>query len=104
MPKPLLVICLEFWEVSVNVCSKMNPTRKSKKVFRSADLLCVAGTLALVGCAMSEPEDPGYNKPAVSGVVSGEIRSVDDYLSAVQKENERRLNTEGDKWSNPEDF
>ena len=60
--------------------------------------------LTFVGCAAREPEDPGYNKPAVSGVVSGEIHSVDDYLNAVEKENERRLRTEGDVWGNPEDF
>lgn len=82
----------------------MSSTRKNPVAFSGACLLALAGTLALLGCAMPEPEDPGYNKPAVSGVVSGEIHSVDDYLNAVQKENERRLNSEGDKWSNPEDF
>lgn len=65
--------------------------------------LCVAGTLA--SCTTAEnPDDPGYNKPAVSGVVRGEIRTMDAYLDAVEKENARRLRTEGDFWSNPEDF
>lgn len=58
----------------------------------------------LAGCATRAPEDPGYNKPAVSGVVSGEIQTMDGYLEAVRKENERRIRTEGDVWSNPEDF
>lgn len=63
----------------------------------------VAGTL--VACSTgTAPEDPGYNKPAVSGVVSGEIRTMDAYLDAVEKENARRIRTEGDVWSNPEDF
>lgn len=69
-----------------------------------ARLLLLAGTLGLAACATPDPEDPGYNKPAVSGVVRGEIHSMDAYLEAVKKENERRLNTEGDVWSNPEDF
>lgn len=65
--------------------------------------LCVAGMLA--SCTTAEnPDDPGYNKPAVSGVVRGEIRTMDAYLDAVEKENARRLRTEGDVWSNPEDF
>lgn len=65
--------------------------------------LCVAGTLA--SCSTTEnPEDPGFNKPAVTGVVNGDIRTVDAYLDAVEKENARRLRTEGDIWSNPEDF
>lgn len=62
---------------------------------------CVA---FFVGCVNPEPEDPGYNKPAVSGIMSGEIHSVDAYFDAVRKENERRIRTEGDVWSNPEDF
>lgn len=82
----------------------MSSTRKSLFAFRGVCLLFLPGVQVLFGCATAEPEDPGYNKPAVSGVVSGEIHSVDDYLNAVQKENERRLNSEGDKWSNPEDF
>lgn len=69
-----------------------------------ARLLLLAGTLGFAACAAPDPEDPGYNKPAVSGVVRGEIHSMDAYLEAVKKENERRLNTEGDVWSNPEDF
>lgn len=67
-------------------------------------ILFFACGVVFVGCAAREPDDPGYNKPAVSGVVSGDIHSVDDYLDAVRKENERRIRNEGDVWSNPEDF
>lgn len=71
---------------------------------RMAYLSLSGGMFVLAACAAREPEDPGYNKPAVSGVVSGEIQSMDGYLEAVRKENERRIRTEGDVWSNPEDF
>lgn len=82
----------------------MTQSRERSRFLTSLQIFIFAGTLGLVACAAREPEDPGYNKPAVSGVVSGEIHSVDDYLNAVEKENERRLRTEGDVWSNPEDF
>jgi hypothetical protein len=82
----------------------MNLSFRDRVAVALLQTVVFAGVLALSGCAAREPEDPGYNKPAVSGVVSGEIHSMDDYLDAVRKENERRIRTEGDVWSNPEDF
>lgn len=64
----------------------------------------LAGTLVLAGCAQDEPGDPGFHKPVVAGVVKGEITTADEYLDGVREENKNRLNREGDRWSNPEDF
>lgn len=82
----------------------MNLSFRNRIAANTLQIVVFAGTATLFGCAARDPEEPGYNKPAVSGVVSGEIHSMDGYLDAVRKENERRIRTEGDVWSNPEDF
>ena len=64
----------------------------------------LAGTLVFAACAQDEPGDPGFHKPVVVGVVKGEITTADEYLDGVREENKNRLNREGDRWSNPEDF
>lgn len=74
----------------------------AKKMLRVS--LFFAGTVLLGACVPEDPEDPGFDKPAVTGVIKGDIRSVDAYLDAVEKENTKRTRREGDIWSNPEDF
>lgn len=59
--------------------------------------LCVAGTLA--SCATAEnPDDPGFNKPAVTGVLKGDITTWEGYGEALEKEN-RRANRDGPRWN-----
>ncbi|MCR5183502.1 MAG: hypothetical protein K6B46_02230 [Opitutales bacterium] len=70
--------------------------------FRHCFLL--ASLCLIAACAKDEPDDPGFHKPVVAGVVGGEIRTVGAYLDGVEEENANRLNREGDRWSNPEDF
>ena len=64
----------------------------------------VAGML--VSCATAEdPEDPGFNKPAVTGVLKGEITTWEGYGDALEKEN-NRANRDGPRWNDGfrEDF
>lgn len=82
---------------------KKNRSRKSVPA-TLAGMVLLAGTLGFAGCMEDEPDDPGFHKPVVAGVVGGEIDSFDAYLDAVKEENKNRLNREGDRWSNPEDF
>lgn len=68
-------------------------------------LMLAAGTLASCNSA-EDPDDPGFNEPAVTGVFRGEISSVKEYRDAVRKEN-LRANREGPRWNdnfNDEDF
>ena len=74
-----------------------------KILFVSAAIFA-AGTLA--SCTTAEdPEDPGFNKPAVTGVLKGEITTWEDYGDALEKEN-RRANRDGPRWNDGfrEDF
>lgn len=64
----------------------------------------VAGML--VSCTTAEdPEDPGFNKPAVTGVLKGEITTWEGYGDALEKEN-NRANRDGPRWNDGfrEDF
>lgn len=55
--------------------------------------------VALSGCAtVEDPDDPGFNKPAVTGVINGEISTLGGYRDAVEKEN-RRANRDGPRWN-----
>ena len=59
--------------------------------------LFVAGTLA--SCTTAEdPDDPGFNKPAVTGVLKGEITTWEGYGEALEKEN-NRANRDGPRWN-----
>lgn len=59
--------------------------------------LCVAGTLE--SCTTAEnPDDPGFNKPAVTGVLKGDITTWEGYGEALEKEN-RRANRDGPRWN-----
>ncbi|MBQ6705801.1 MAG: hypothetical protein IJN19_07360 [Opitutales bacterium] len=61
---------------------------------------------ALASCTTAEdPEDPGFNKPAVTGVLKGEITTWEGYGDALEKEN-RRANRDGPRWNDGfrEDF
>lgn len=60
-------------------------------------VLCLAGTLA--SCSPVEnPDDPGFNKPAVTGVIKGDITTWEGYGEALEKEN-RRANRDGPRWN-----
>ena len=66
--------------------------------------LVVAGPLA--SCTTAEdPDDPGFNKPAVTGVLKGEITTWEGYGEALEKEN-NRANRDGPRWNDGfrEDF
>lgn len=68
------------------------------KIFRAIAVATLAAG-ALSGCATAEdPDDPGFNKPAVTGVLNGEISTLDGYRNAVEKEN-RRANRDGPRWN-----
>lgn len=75
------------------------------KKFPLVPAVCfAAGTLA--SCTTAEdPEDPGFNKPAVTGVLKGDIRTWKGYGDALEKEN-RRAAREGPRWDDGlrEDF
>lgn len=73
-------------------------SREMKKNVIGGILLAVAAA-SLCACAtVEDPEDPGFNKPAVAGVLDGEITTWEDYGSALEKEN-RRANREGGRWN-----
>ena len=61
--------------------------------------LCAAGALALfAGCADKDPDEPGIEKPVVTGVVTGDIKSRREYTDAVEDANKRNAErgTQGD--------
>jgi hypothetical protein len=64
----------------------------------------VAGMLVSYSTA-EDPEDPGFNKPAVTGVLKGEITTWEGYGDALEKEN-NRANRDGPRWNDGfrEDF
>lgn len=48
------------------------------------------GALALLaGCADKDPDEPGIEKPVVTGVVTGDIQSRREYTEAVEAANKR---------------
>lgn len=55
---------------------------------------------ALTACSgvAEDPEDPGFNNPAVTGVLKGEITTLEGYGEALEKEN-RRANRDGPRWN-----
>lgn len=66
----------------------------------AAALAAAAATAALTACSgvPEDPEDPGFNNPAVTGVLNGEITTLEGYGNAVEKEN-RRANRDGPRWN-----
>lgn len=75
-----------------------------RKILLVPAMIFAAGTLA--SCTSAEdPEDPGFNKPAVTGVLKGEITTWEDYSDALEKEN-NRANRDGPRWNDGfrEDF
>jgi hypothetical protein len=54
--------------------------------------------LCLPGCADTDPEEPGIEKPVVTGVVTGDIKTRREYADAVEAANKRNAarGTEGD--------
>ena len=75
-----------------------------RKILLVPAMIFAAGTLA--SCTPAEdPEDPGFNKPAVTGVLKGEITTWEDYGDALEKEN-NRANRDGPRWNDGfrEDF
>ncbi|MBQ2732014.1 MAG: hypothetical protein IJF68_03095 [Opitutales bacterium] len=75
-----------------------------RKILLVPAMIFAAGTLA--SCSTAEdPEDPGFNKPAVTGVLKGEITTWEDYGDALEKEN-NRANRDGPRWNDGfrEDF
>ncbi|MBE6400539.1 MAG: hypothetical protein E7037_00690 [Verrucomicrobia bacterium] len=75
-----------------------------RKILLVPAMIFAAGTLA--SCTSAEdPEDPGFNKPAVTGVLKGEITTWEDYGDALEKEN-NRANRDGPRWNDGfrEDF
>lgn len=59
--------------------------------FRKLPLaLCAAGALVLLaGCTDKDPDEPGIEKPVVTGVVTGDIKSRREYTDAVEDANKR---------------
>lgn len=57
-----------------------------------------AGTLAPSCTPAEDPDDPGFNKPAVTGVLKGDITTWEGYGEAVEKEN-RRASRDGPRWN-----
>ena len=75
-----------------------------RKILLVPAMIFAAGTLA--SCTSAEdPEDSGFNKPAVTGVLKGEITTWEDYGDALEKEN-NRANRDGPRWNDGfrEDF
>lgn len=75
-----------------------------RKILLVPAMIFAAGTLA--SCTSAEdPEDPGFNKPAVTGVLKGEITTWEGYGDALEKEN-NRANRDGPRWNDGfrEDF
>lgn len=75
-----------------------------RKIVFVPAMIFVAGTLASCSSA-DDPEDPGFNEPAVTGVLKGEIKTWEDYGDALEKEN-NRANRDGPRWNDGfrEDF
>lgn len=63
-------------------------------------MLMIAGTfLMLSSCnTVEDPEDPGFHKPAVSGVFSGDIKTWEDYGNALEKENQKANRGDVPRW------
>lgn len=61
----------------------MSPRPRAFRVFPFA-----CGLLVLAGCAETEPEtETGIDKPAVTGVVSGEIKTRRQLADAIEAKN-----------------
>lgn len=45
--------------------------------------------LCLQGCSESDPEEPGIEKPVITGVATGEIKTRREYADAVESANKR---------------
>ena len=43
----------------------------------------------LQGCADTDPDEPGIEKPVVTGVITGDINSRREYTDAVEAANQR---------------
>ncbi len=82
---------------------------RSRKRFTALPALIFgcAFFFGLSACStVEDPEDPGFNEPAVTGVLRGDISTVKGYRDAVEKEN-RRAGRDGPRWNdgfNDEDF
>lgn len=89
-------------EVNVPAMRILFDKTKRMRVFAA---IFIAGTLASSCTQMEDPEDPGFNKPAVTGVLKGEITTWEDYGNALEKENQR-ANRDGPRWNDGfrEDF
>lgn len=73
------------------------PQKKSFLHTAAAAVLAAAAPAVLTACS-GIPEDPGFNNPAVTGVLNGEITTLEGYGNAVEKEN-HRANRDGPRWN-----
>lgn len=74
------------------------PAKPLKTALGVPALLLAAGTLATSCSTAEDPEDPGFNTPAVTGVLKGDIQTWGEYGEALEREN-RRANRDGPRWN-----
>jgi len=75
-----------------------NRSRNLKKNLAVCAAMAFASLAGTACSSVEDPEDPGFNKPAVTGVLDGEISNFKDYGAALEKEN-YRANHEGHRWN-----
>ena len=77
-----------------------SPRTVRDMTFRNAcvSLAAVAALALQAGCADTDPEEPGVEKPVVAGVVTGDIKTRREYTDAVEAANKRNAErgTQGD--------
>ena len=68
----------------------MNPFSARPGALRGCLSLCLLPcALCLPGCSESDPEEPGIEKPVITGVVTGDIKTRREYADAVEAANKR---------------
>lgn len=61
-----------------------------RRVFAQGIPFCILPfAFCLPGCTEQDPEEPGIEKPVITGVVTGDIKTRREYADAVESANKR---------------